>query len=248
MAKIKFNFENENFVVTGASSGMGRQIALELAEAGAKVLAIARRSEELKKLQADFPDNIIVASLDVCDYKAVEDSINNFVKDYGKINGAVHAAGINFFTPLRMYDEKVAKKVMDVGFWAGAKLIQICSKSKNANKNASFLLFSSVCSQKTDKGLFGYAASKAAIKVAVKSFAKEIAGKGMRINTISPGWVQTGMTNSFLDTHNLDEVNKSSILGLGEPEDVSGMVLFLLSDRAKWITGTDVVVDGGYLL
>lgn len=248
MAQVTFDFIGKNFIVTGASSGMGRQIALELAEADAKVLAIARRQNELDKLKESYPENIIPASLDVCDEEKLETAIKEFVAGYGKIDGAIHAAGITKLTPLRAYDELEAKQIMEISFWAAIKLFKITTKVKYSNIGASFLAFSSVCASKTDKGLFSYASAKAAIRVAVKTFAKETSNRNLRINTISPGWVKTGMTEGLESTHNLSEVNESSLLGMGNPEDVSGMVLFLLSDRAKWITGTDVVVDGGYLV
>lgn len=226
---------------------MGKQIACELAKAGAIVLAIARRERELNALKEKYPNNIVIAPVDVCDYETVEKEIKSFVAEYGKISGAVHAAGITSLTPLRAYDEKECKKIMDISFWAGVKLVQICTKARICLSNSSFVLFSSVCTAKTDKGLYAYAAAKSAIKIAVKTFAKEIYSKGHRINTVSPGWVSTNMTNGLGETHNLDDINTNSLLGIGKPEYVSGMVLFLLSDRAQWITGTDIVVDGGYL-
>lgn len=247
MKQVTFDFTGKNFIVTGASSGMGRQIAIELAEAGAKVLAIARRKNELQNLQELYPDYIVSASLDVCDEEKQEAAIKDFVSQYGKIDGAVHAAGISRLTPLRVYDVDEAKQIMDVSFWAAVKLMQIATKVKYSNIGASFLAFSSVRATRTDKGLFAYASAKAAIKIAMKTFAKEIANRKMRVNVISPGWVNTNMTAGLEETHNLSEVSSNSLLGYGNPEDVSGMVLFLLSDRAKWITGTDVVVDGGYL-
>lgn len=247
MKQVTFDFAGKNFIVTGASSGMGKQIALELAEAGANVLAVARRENELQKLKERYPDCIVPASIDVCDEEKLEIAIKSFVSQYGKIDGAVHAAGISILTPLKVYDEKEAKQVMDISFWAGVKLMQIATKAKYSNIGASFLAFSSVCVLHTEKGLFAYASSKAAIKVAMKTFAKEVANRKLRVNIISPGWVNTNMTAGLETTHNLSEVASNSLLGYGEPEDVSGMVLFLLSDRAKWITGTDVIVDGGYL-
>lgn len=247
MEQVKFDFKGKNFIVTGASSGMGRQVSLELAEAGAKVLAIARRENELQKLKEFYPDYIVPYSLDVCDEEKLEDAIKNFVNQYGKIDGAVHAAGISKLTPLRAYNKNEAERIMDVSFWAAIKLMQIATKVKYSNLGASFLAFSSVAAIHTDKGLFAYASAKAAIKIAMKTFAKETANRKIRINTISPGWVNTNMTAGLEESHNLSEVNSNSLLGIGNPEDVSGMVLFLLSDRAKWITGTDVIIDGGYL-
>lgn len=247
MTQVNFDFTGENFVITGASSGMGRQVALELAAAGARVLAIARGEEALKNLQAAYPDNIVIAPLDVCDYEKLEAAINNFVAAYGKISGGAHAAGISALTPLKAFEEAEARQIMEISFWAGVKLLQFCTKAKNSLAGASFLLFSSVRSHRTDKGLFAYAGAKSALQIAAKTFAKENAKRKLRINTISPGWVESKMTAGLEETHNLDEVNASSLLGYGKPSDVSGMVLFLLSERASWITGADFVVDGGYL-
>lgn len=247
MSTVDFNFKNEKFVVTGASSGMGRQIACELAEAGATVLAMARREAELEALKKQYPNNIVVAAVDVCDYPVVDSAIKAFVAEYGKIDGAVHAAGISILTPLKGYIEEDAKRIMDISFWAGVHLLSICTKVKNANNGASFVMFSSVRAVKGDKGSFAYSSTKASLKISAHSFAKEVAQKKMRVNTVSPGWVETDLTKEQGELHNLDEVNKNHLLGIGKPEDVSGTVLFLLSDRAKWITGTDIVVDGGYL-
>lgn len=247
MSKVSFSFSGCNYVITGASSGMGKQVVMELAAAGAKVLAIARGKTALEALKAFFPENIEIGIADVCDAEALSTVINEFVTKYGKISGAVHAAGITALTPLKAFDVAEAHKIMDISFWGAVNLLQICTKVKVSNKGASFLLFSSVCSHRTDKGLFSYAGAKAALQIAAKTFAKETANRHIRINTISPGWVNTSMTDGLEETHNLDEVNKNSLLGIGNPEDVSGMVLFLLSDRSRWITGTDIVVDGGYL-
>ena len=95
--------------------------------------------------------------------------------------------------------------------------------------------------------MFAYSAAKAAVNAAVKSLAKEICTRQQRINSVMPGWVETGMTHSFTEVSDMAEILSHELLGTGKPVDVSGMVLFLLSDRAKWITGTTVSVDGGYL-
>lgn len=247
MGQVKFDFTGKRFVITGASSGMGRQVSLELAEAGANILAIARGRKALDELQKIYPANIEITEVDVCDSERLEEAIQSFVKVNGKLDGAVHAAGISKLTPLRAYNEEEARLVMDISFWAGVKLLQICTKVRNSASGASFLLFSSVRAVHTDKGLFSYAGAKTAVKIAAQTFAKEIAQRGLRINTISPGWIKTQMTEGLEETHNLDEVYRNSLLGIGEASDVSGMVLFLLSNRAKWITGADFVVDGGYL-
>lgn len=249
MGKVTFDFKGERFVVTGASSGMGQQIALDLADAGATVLAIARREARLAELSQKYPGIIVPGVLDVCDAEKLSEAVNSFVAEHGKLHGAVHAAGIFASTPLRAYDETTAKRIMDVSFWSGIRLMQIVNKKKFSEEGCSSVLFSSVAAAIGEKSNFAYSAAKIALQAAVRSFAKEIYSRKNRINTVSPGWVHTEMTKheeeqasvlpKFIDWH---------LLGTGEPEDVSGMVLFLLSDRARWITGEDFVVDGGYLL
>lgn len=247
MSKTNFDFSGENFVVTGASSGMGRQIVIELAQAGANVLAIARRENELKELQSLYSDKIVIAKIDVCNSTDMEIAIYNFVEKYGKLNGAVHAAGIVKLTSFKLYDEEDAKQIYEVSFWAGMKFIQICTKLKVANEAASFVIFSSAGSYNAAKGMFAYASAKAAIRIAIRSVAKEISKRALRINTVSPGWVKSNMTDVLEETNNTKLILDNHLLGIGKVDDVSGAVLFLLSDRARWITGTDIIVDGGYL-
>lgn len=248
MSRVVFDFTGENFVVTGASSGMGKQVAVELAAAGANVLAIARNEARLQELQAQYPANISIAALDVCDSEKMENAIKDFVGANGKLYGGVHAAGINNFTPLKTYDKSLANKIMDTSFWAGVELARIVTKAKYANKGMSTVLFSSVCAQSDEKGMFVYASAKAAVNACVKSIAKEINAKGHRINSIMPGWVENStMTTSVDGMIDQNFFKKNHLLGLANPEDVTGMVLFLLSDRGSWITGSNIAVDGGYL-
>jgi len=244
MSDVNFNFTGKCFLVTGASSGIGKQIAIELAQAGAKVIAIARSEEKLNLLSQMFPDNITVIPSDISDIEKISDKVVSFTKTYGKLNGMVHAAGIDGLTPLKGYDENLALGIMQTSFWSGVKLLQFVSKNKISNDASSYIFFSSVASYKGEKGMFAYSAAKAAIKTSVKSFAKELSFKQHRVNTISPGRVKTPMTAENIN----EEVIQRHLLGEGEPENISGIVLFLLSDRAKWITGTDIVVDGGYLV
>lgn len=242
--EVTFNFAGKRFVVTGASSGMGRQVARELALAGADVLAIARRLTELEHLQKECPEHITIANADVTDYSAIKQVISNFVDEKGKLDGSIHAAGILAFTPLRAFDEVQAKNMMDISFWAGLNLLQLVTKKKYSAEVASHIQFSSVNAHKGQKGICVYSATKGAIQASIASLAMELSPKGHRINIISPGIVNTEMTK---DTIVSDNVLNEYLLGIGSPEDVSGMVLFLLSNRARWITGTNFVVDGGYL-
>lgn len=247
MSKIIFDFTGENFVVTGASSGMGKDVAISLGKAGAKVLAIGRNVERLQAVKAECAENIFTVSVDVCDTLAMEKAIKDFVSEHGKLNGCVHAAGITDITPIRSYDKENARKIMDISFWAGVDLIQLVSKNKNSVEGASHVLFSSVAAEATLKGMFAYSGTKAAVNAAVSCIAKDLSKKKQRVNSVMPGWVKSDMTLFLGGLSDMDDMNSRELLGFGEPSDVTGMVMFLLSDNAKWITGTNIAVDGGFL-
>lgn len=246
---VKYLFEGKKFIIAGASSGIGKQVATELAESGAVILALARNEDRLKALKDSNPDNIITASVDVRDYAGVESAIKSFVDDYGKINGAAYIAGTLIITPLKTYSEEEAKELVDVNFWSGIKFVQLCTKKKVSEQGSSFIFISSVCAYKGEAAQFALNASKASLQVAARTIAKEIYKQGHRINTISPGLIMTELTKDDFGQKGISEgtIDKH-LLGLGKVEDISGFALYLLSDRARWMTGQDFVVDGGYLV
>jgi NAD(P)-dependent dehydrogenase (short-subunit alcohol dehydrogenase family) len=247
MSQITFDFSGQKFVVTGASSGIGRQIALELAEAGAMVLGLGRRKAALDDIQAQHPDRILTAQCDVTVFSDMERAISLFVENYGKLNGCVHAAGISGLTPLKAFDRVTAEQILEVSLWSAVQLVQLVTKTKYSEHGSSSVLMSSVSASTGEKGMLAYSAAKAGVRTAVKTLAKEIASKGHRIVSISPGWVKTEMTNQISQAVGSTDVEARHLLGIGNSKDISGVVLFLLSDRAGWMTGVDIVVDGGYL-
>ena len=247
MSNVTFDFTGKNFVVTGASSGMGRQTVVELAQAGATVLAVARRKEKLEELRTVAPQRIFIASADVRSTDAMKTSVEAFVEEHGKLDGGVHAAGIAGITPLRSYDEQLAHAIFDISFWGAVNFMQVCSKAKLSNSAASYVLFSSTDASEGLKGKFAYSGAKAAVNTAAKSFAKEIARRRQRVNTIMPGWVDTAMTQDSESTTDVQMILAKELLGGGKSTDVTGLILFLLSDRAAWMTGAHIPVDGGYL-
>ena len=246
MSRIIYDFAGESFAVTGASSGIGRQTALDLANSGACVLAIARSTERLASLKTESPEHIFTASLDVCDSDALEGTVAAFTESHGKLSGGVHAAGISAVTPLRAYDKDTAHAIMNTSFWAGMDLLRLITKAKYGIPGTSTVLFSSCYSISPAKGMFAYAAAKSALNAAVKSAAKEICSKNHRVNTILPGWIETPMTEQFEAGGEINSVLSRHLLGPGRPEYISRMVLFLLSGASSWITGSNIVVDGGF--
>ncbi len=255
---VTFDFKGKNFVVVGASSGIGKQVALELAQSGANVLAIGRNLERLAELKKNSPISLVkhpplifTEQLDVITATADDWSevLSNFTSTVGRINGGVYTAGIWGLTPLNSFDESLAHKIFDTSFWGAVKFVQTATRKKFSDGGASFVLMSSIAGEFSGKSLFAYSAAKAAVQAAVKSFAAEIIRGKHRINSVAPALVQTGMTqNEMYATIVNEEMISRHLLGVGTPQDVAGMILFLLSDRAAWITGQNFFVDGGYVV
>lgn len=248
MGRALFDFQGENYIVTGASSGLGRETARGLASAGAKVLAVARRGERLEELAREFPGQVFPAVADVCDYAAMETAMGSFVQAHGKLSGSVHAAGTAAITPIKSYDRTAAHRMMETTFWAGMDLLQLASKGKFARQGSAHVLFSSADAISCERGKFAYAAAKAAVNAGVRTAAKEMASKGHRVNAVMPGWIATEMTEApdIAALVNADAIREKTLLGEGHPADVSALVLFLLSEQSRWLTGACLPVDGGY--
>lgn len=244
----RYNFEGKNFVIVGASSGIGRQCVKDLTDLGASVFAIGRNLERLQEVQKHCPEKIFIAQLDVTTAKGEdwEKVFDDFINTFGRLHGGIYTAGVWGLTPLNGFDEEFAHKIFDTSFWGAVSFLQIATKKKFTHWMSAFVVMSSVAGNYPSKGLFAYSAAKAAIQAAVESFAKEIIKNGHRINTVSPALVQTEMMNNDFAAMACEMIPKH-LLGICEASDISEMILFLLSDRAKKITGQNFSVDGGYL-
>ncbi len=244
---IKFEFPQRRFVITGATSGIGKRITVDLINSGATVLAIGRRIERLNELKETYKDKIVPAAIDVNDFEALKNEIESFALD-GKINGSVHCAGINKFTPLRAFNWKDAEQIIKTTLYAGIELIKIVSSKKITAEKGSHVLLASVAGIKGETGFTAYSAAKSAVIGVVKTLALELAIKDLRVNSITPGWIPTELTDGINARYpgQMDTIKLEHPLGIGSVEDVSNLVMFLLSDEAKWITGSNIVIDGGY--
>ena len=255
---VTFDFTGKNFVVVGASSGIGRQAAIELSHSGANVLAIGRNLERLAELKKNspislvkHPPRIFTEQLDVLTARADDwaEVLGNFTDTVGRINGGVYTAGIWGLTPLNSFDEGLAHKIFDTSFWGAVNFVQAATRKKFSDGGGSFVLMSSIAGEYSGKSLFAYSAAKAAVQSAVKSFSAEIIRNRHRINSVAPALVKTEMMqNEMYAATASEEIISRHLLGLGTARDVAGMILFLLSDRAAWITGQNFFVDGGYIV
>lgn len=240
------------FLVTGATSGIGKGVVHELNKLGASVLAIGRDLDNLNSLKesVELPDNLILEVKDLSKSEGLNKWILELSKKYGRLKGMVLSAGIQQILPISaVLSVEKSKELFEVNYFSNIQLVKgFCDRRSNIGKSSSIVFISSIASIRGNAGIVGYAASKGAINSAVKSLAIEVARLGIRINAILPGLVMTEMIKSWKEVYTeeyLEKINKSYPLGIGKIEDVVQPILFLLSDKAKWITGSEIIVDGG---
>ena len=250
---IKFN--GENILVTGASDGLGKAICLLLNSLGANVIGIARNESKLEQLKKEiefkekFHYELEDLSLNIDEIPNVVSMIS---KKYGKLLGLVHSAGMIEILPLKAITEEKLNQIHNLNFKSAVMLCKgFSDKRNNIGESSSIVLLSSIASLLGYKGLISYSTSKGAISSLVKSLAVELSQNKVRVNSVSPGHINTELFNQNKELYNkefLEELETKYPFGLGEPEDIANIVTFLLSDKSRWITGQNIVVDGGRTL
>ncbi|MEA2019622.1 MAG: SDR family oxidoreductase [Campylobacterota bacterium] len=240
------------FVVTGATSGIGKGVVFSLLKEGASVIAVGRNIQKLDLLKDEISDanNLILEEKDLSNCDGLDKWILSISKKYGKLKGLVLSAGIQQITPISsVLSVEKSKELFEINYFSNIQLAKgFCDRRANIGKGSSIVFLSSIASIRGNSGIVGYAASKGAINSAVKSLAIEVARLGIRVNAVLPGFVMTKMIESWKEVYNeeyIENINKSYPLGIGSVSDVVEPILFLLSGKARWITGSELVVDGG---
>ena len=245
-----FTLENKTILVTGASSGIGRQCAIDCSKTGAKIVLVARNEERLKETLSNMDgDGHLVCPYDLNNLIGIKELVTSVVSTTGKLDGFIHSAGIEITKPLQLLTVEDYEAVFRINSLSGFEFVHQLASIKNMNKGGSIVLIASISGVIGRGGVAAYSASKGAVISACRSMSLEFAKKQIRVNCISPGTVLTPLMQSFLDT--LDEENRAKRvegfpLGLGEPSDISNACIYLLSDASRWVTGQNLIVDGGY--
>lgn len=240
------NFNCQDFfLVAGASSGIGRAVTLALSAAGASVIAVARNQnklEETKKL-CPAPERVFIEAKDLSqDIDSLPAYISDLKAQYGKLRGLVSSIGIGCVNPIRSSNLAQSRLVLDVNYLAPLFLVKgFADRRNNAGKGSSAVVLASREGVYPDVGMTLYAGAKGALIASMKAVAREIAPTGVRINCVSPGLVETVMADDLARQY----ADGKYPLGLGKPNDVANLVVFLLSDEARWITGQNYILDGG---
>lgn len=239
-------------VVTGASRGIGKAIAKKLASLGANIVINYRNSEkEACELKDELEEIGVKALICKCDIQNI-DQVRKMIKEakdkFGKIDIIVNNAGITKDGLILRMNEEDFNSVIDVNLKGVFNCLKEIVPVMVKQKEGKIINLSSVIGIVGNAGQVNYAASKAGVIGMTKSLAKEIGSRGITVNAIAPGFIQTDMTNELGDKYK-DEIKKNIPLKkLGEPEDVANLVAFLASDEALYITGQVINVDGGMVM
>ena len=246
-----FSLSNKTILITGASSGIGRSCAVQCSKMGASLLLMGRNVDELNRTVSELQPGTKVEMI-VADFSKMVDLelvIAEKILTIGKIAGFIHCAGVEKTLPLKKQTSEVFQSIFDINVFAGFELAKIISLKKYKAEKASFVFIASVAGMVGESGKTIYSASKGAVISGARSMSMELARSDIRVNSISPAMVKTPILEKMFDGIGEDasqNIIKKHPLGIGEPEDVANACVFLLSDAAKWITGTNLVIDGGY--
>jgi NAD(P)-dependent dehydrogenase (short-subunit alcohol dehydrogenase family) len=246
-----FSLKGKNIVITGASSGLGRQCAVTCSKMGANVIMIALEEDKLNvSLRLLSEGTNLCYALDITNYSEIDGIITDAVGKVGKISGFIHSAGVEMTLPLNVIKPENYSRTFAINVISAFEISKRLSHKRNVNESgASFVFIASIMSDFGQAGKIGYCSSKGALVAGARAMALELVQKKIRVNCISPAVVMTDMSKQLFESIPDDaknEILKMHPMGAGQPEDIANGCVFLLSDASKWITGINLHIDGGY--
>lgn len=245
MSYNPFTLEGKTILVTGSTSGIGRATAVECSKMGAKVLVTGRNEERAKETVAMLSGE--GHSYVVADLSSAE-GIDKLVAEVPVLDGCVNNAGFNVVQPVPFIKHEDMKRIFDVNVEAPIYLVHRLVKTKKLVKGASVVFTSSIGQHIVAPGNSLYSATKGAVSAFTRNAAIDLASKKIRCNSVAPGMVETPLKEGkSVVTEEQWEINRQLYpLGrFGQPEDVANAIIYLLSDASSWVTGTEIVIDGG---
>lgn len=245
-----FDLTGKRILVTGASSGIGRAVAIECSKLGAELILLGRNEERL----IDTLGNLTGVNHKYFVFEFAKNNnfegLDELISTYGKLNGLVHCAGITSTLPLKSISTERLQNAFETNVFGAFALTKWFTKKSVIHENGGSIVFiASVMGIVGEVGKSLYSMTKGALISGSKSMALELAPRKIRVNCISPGVVLTPMVENGVyanDEQLFQKVKDLHPLGLGKPEEIAHSVNFLLSDASRWITGSNLVVDGGY--
>jgi len=242
-----FSLQGKRILITGASSGIGQQTAIECSKLGAKCVITGRNEGRL---------NETLALLDGCEHIAIvadlnsQDEIDKLVQESPELDGLVNNAGISINKPVAFYKQDDLNNVFQTNTFAPMMLTKALLKKKKLMKGCSIVFTSSVAAFQSDISNGIYGASKSALMAYMHYVARELAPKGIRANAVHPGMIETKLIHggAISEDELQSDMQKYPLGRYGRPEEIAYAIAFLLSDASAWTTGTSMIIDGGLSL
>lgn len=241
--------ENKKIIITGASRGIGRAIAIKALEAGANVAITYNNSKKavlsLLEETASCPGTLFYEKMDLSDKDDIQNAMNIMIKKLGGIDVLINNAGITKDKAIPFLDLKSWSDVIDTNLTGTYLAISKALLPMVSHRNGVIINLSSVTGITGSAGQANYSASKAGIIGLTKSLSRELGAYNIRVNAIAPGFVETDMTSTLKDTFVKDALDKIPLKRFAKPEEIASLAVFLASDQAAYITGQTIVIDGG---
>lgn len=248
MSYNPFSLAGKTILVTGASSGIGRATAIECAKMGANLIITARNEERLNEtfVHLDVKNGQVHKAV-IADLREVE-QLENLIFESGEIDGLVLSSGKGLTLPFQFSSRDKFDDIFETNFYAPIELMRLLYKKRQINKKGAVVIVSSTGGTEIfSNGYCVYGASKAALNSIMKFCAKEFASKKIRVNSVCLGRVDTPLiSNRFLSEEDVErDIEQYPMKRYGKPEEVAFAIIYLLSDASAWVTGTNLVIDGG---
>jgi NAD(P)-dependent dehydrogenase (short-subunit alcohol dehydrogenase family) len=242
-----FSLAGKRILVSGASSGIGQQIAVSCAQMGANIIGVGRDEERVRKTQQlldDVGSGHQMVRADLTEAAGREVVVSSLAGV--PLHGVTHAAGISRLAPVRMFTEKHMREVQAINVEAPMLLTQALLKRNLLGDGCSLLFIASIAAHIGVPGVGAYSGSKAALLAIVRSLSMEVAKRRIRANCLSPALVRTPLLDATAKmVSSMEQEENNYPLGFGTPEDVANAAIYFLSDASRWVTGTTLVMDGG---
>lgn len=237
-----FRLDGKTILITGASSGIGQATAIMASYMGAKTILLGRNQKKLEETYAQLngqSHEIVISEL------TESNLLPDIFKNFCSLDGVVFSAGAAEVIPFRMTNDDHIARMMNINFASPVNCARLLIKNKSLNKGASIVFVTAIASHVAPLGSAIYSASKAALEAASRSIALEVSKNQVRVNCLSPGYVQTPMFDQLAKTTKLDDLTSIAPLGIIDPNHIASSAIYLLSPASRWVTRSTLIVDGG---